>query len=136
LQVPAALAQDWQSSGLPPPQAVPQQRPSTQRSFEHIAFRVQTPPWGRLAVQVVPLQKKPDGQSPSSAQAPWQAVPAALQGVLAPQGTLVTAGHAPPAVQTAGAIATAFGTVPEHEPARQGAPALGVLHWPPRQVLR
>lgn len=54
-QLPAEL-QAWQSSGSPPPQAVAQQEPSTQRPFAHIALREQVPPWAFFAAQELPWQ--------------------------------------------------------------------------------
>jgi hypothetical protein len=47
------------------------------------------------------------------------------------------AGQTPLPLHAAGAIATAFGAVPEHEPARQEVPAARfALHAPAWQVCR
>jgi hypothetical protein len=58
-----------------------------------------------------------------------------LQGWL-PHGIWTIAGQVPAAVQTAGAVATAFGGArPLHEPARHEAPGFAVLQSPPTQVF-
>jgi hypothetical protein len=112
-----------------------QHRPSTHVLFEHMAFREHTPPCPSLATHVVPLQKKAPMQSESVAQLPWHAVSAALHG-WEPQGTWTIAGQAPAAVQTAGAVDTAFGGArPLQDPARHATPGFGVLHAPPWHVF-
>lgn len=70
----------WQSFGSPLPHAALQHTPSTHVAFAHMPAREQLPPCGSCERQVPPLQKKPPGQSVSTPQVPWHAVPLALQG--------------------------------------------------------
>jgi hypothetical protein len=79
--VPAVTLHAWQSVVTPPPQAVSQQKPSTQWVCAHCALRVQASPFGSMALHLPrALQKKPPGQSVSRPQLPWHAEPAMLQG--------------------------------------------------------
>jgi hypothetical protein len=129
----------WQSVVTPPPQELVQHTESTQVSASgfwlHIALRLHEPPAPCTAAQVPELQKKSDGQSVSTAQTPWQAVFAALHGVVAPHASGVCGGQTPALHVTAG-VACALGIVPVHVGATpHDVPfATGEWHTPARHV--
>jgi hypothetical protein len=77
------------------------------------------------------LQKNVLGQSTSEVHAPWHAVFAGLQGVVAPHATGFCAGQFP-ALHVTAVIADAVGIVPEQDAgAPQGVPfGTAVLHKP------